>query len=103
MNWAERIDRINSGYKDSAVLLSACKCGLFDALGGDWKTAAEVAADRGLDERAVGVVLCYPQGHEYITAHAAYRQLARRLSEVPESLFRESLQRLRAVGGRRAA
>lgn len=58
MNWAERIDRINSGYKDAIVLLSACKVGVFESLADEWKTAAEVARDRDLDERAVGIVLC---------------------------------------------
>ena len=31
--------------------------------------------------RAVGVLLCYPMGHEYIVVHRAYRQLSMRLAE----------------------
>ena len=58
MDWADRIDRINSGYKDSALLLSACKVGVFEALGRDAKTAAEVARQLDLDERATDIVLC---------------------------------------------
>jgi predicted O-methyltransferase YrrM len=58
MNWAEKIDQINSGYMNAAVLLSACKTGVFESLGRGSKTAGEVADQQGLDERATGIVLC---------------------------------------------
>ena len=58
VDWAERIDRINSGYMDSVVLLSACKVGVFEALGDEWKTVSEVAGERDLDHRATSIVMC---------------------------------------------
>ena len=57
MDWEQRINEMAWGYKDAAILLNALRAGIFEALGEDWLTAAEVAAAKGLDERATGVVL----------------------------------------------
>ena len=80
MNWAENIDRINSGFKDAAVLLSACKVGVFEALGSEWKTAAAVAKEAELDARATGIVLCA------LTAAGVVRQDGERFSTDPGAL-----------------
>ncbi len=57
MDWVQRINDMAWGYKDAAILLNALRVGIFEALGDDWLTAAEVAAARGLDARATAVVL----------------------------------------------
>jgi predicted O-methyltransferase YrrM len=58
MEWPERIDTMAAGYRNSCILISALKTGIFEALGEDSQTAAAVAAAKGLDERAVDVVMC---------------------------------------------
>ncbi len=56
-NWTQHINQMAWGFKNSAILLNAIRVGLFESLGHDWKTAAEVAADQGLNTRAVAIVL----------------------------------------------
>ncbi len=58
MEWAERIETMTAGYRDSCILIAALKAGVFEALGDGRQTPAEVAADRNLDTRAVDVVMC---------------------------------------------
>jgi ubiquinone/menaquinone biosynthesis C-methylase UbiE len=58
MEWAERIETMTAGYRDSCILIAALKAGIFEALGDGRRTPAEVAADRNLDIRAVDVVMC---------------------------------------------
>jgi ubiquinone/menaquinone biosynthesis C-methylase UbiE len=58
MEWSERIDTMAAGYRNSCILIAALKTGIFEALGGDFKTPATVAAANDLDERAVDVVMC---------------------------------------------
>ncbi len=58
MEWSERIDTMAAGYRNSCILIAALKSGIFETLGGDSRTPAEVAAEMGLDERAVDVVMC---------------------------------------------
>jgi cyclopropane fatty-acyl-phospholipid synthase-like methyltransferase len=58
MEWAERIETMTAGYRDSCILIAALKAGIFEALGDGRRTPAEVAADRNLDTRAVDVVMC---------------------------------------------
>jgi len=58
MEWAERIETMTSGYRDSCILIAALKVGIFEALGEDKRTSEEVATALGLDPRAVDVVMC---------------------------------------------
>ena len=58
MEWPERIDTMAAGYRNSCILIAALKTGIFEALGEDAKSPAAVAAAKGLDERAVDVVMC---------------------------------------------
>ena len=58
MEWAERIETMTAGYRNSCILIAALKAGIFEALGDGRRTPAEVAADRNLDTRAVDVVMC---------------------------------------------
>lgn len=57
MDWATNIDRMVAGYRESSLLIFGVKSGLFESLETGPLTAKEIAADRGLDERATGVVL----------------------------------------------
>lgn len=43
---------------------------------------------RGQQYKDVGVVLCYPFGHEYIRSHRAFQQLANMLSRAGFNVFR---------------
>jgi hypothetical protein len=58
MEWSERIDAMAAGYRNACILISALKTGIFEALGHDFKTPAQVASTAGLDERATDVVMC---------------------------------------------
>lgn len=58
MDWSEKIESTASGYRDAMILVHAVKAGLFEALADGPRDAAAVAAARGLDPRATGVVLC---------------------------------------------
>ena len=58
MEWAERIEAMTAGYRDSCILIAALKAGIFEALGDGRRTPAEVAAELELDIRAVDVVMC---------------------------------------------
>ena len=51
------LEEMANGYQYAAMLLSACRTGLFEAMGDRVRTAVELAADRGLDPRAVERVL----------------------------------------------
>ena len=57
MNWNERLDAMAAGYQDAAILLAAIRHRLFDELDTSPRTAADVATARGLDVRAVSMVL----------------------------------------------
>lgn len=57
INWTRRINQMAWGFKNSAILLNAIRVGIFESLGNEARTAAEVAADRDLDARAVETVL----------------------------------------------
>ncbi len=57
INWDQHINEMASGYKNSAILLNALRAGIFESLGEDWKTVAEVADGCQLDHRATGIVL----------------------------------------------
>lgn len=57
MDWEHRLDTMVAGYRDAMILVAALKTGIFEALGEDARTPAEVAAACGLDARAVDVVL----------------------------------------------
>ena len=58
MEWAERIETMTAGYRDSCTLIAALKVGVFETLGEGSRTPADVAADLDLDTRAVDVVMC---------------------------------------------
>ena len=58
VSWQERLSRLANGYRGSIILLTAVKQGLFEALGHEQRTAAEVADDLDLDARAVDILLC---------------------------------------------
>jgi predicted O-methyltransferase YrrM len=58
MEWAERIETMTAGYRDSCILIAALKVGIFEALGEDKRTSNEVATALGLDIRAVDIVMC---------------------------------------------
>lgn len=57
MDPRQRIDEISRGFMHSAVFLTACNLGLFDALGAEALGAAEMAGRLGLDARALETVL----------------------------------------------
>ena len=48
---------ISHGYQHAIVLISACKLGVFDALGGETRTAGELAEKLGVDSRALEMLL----------------------------------------------
>ncbi len=52
-----RLEEMANGYQNSAILLSACRCGIFAAIGRGSSTAAATAAVCGLDERATERIL----------------------------------------------
>ncbi|MCK9996905.1 MAG: methyltransferase [Candidatus Krumholzibacteria bacterium] len=58
MEWAERIETMTAGYRDSCILIAALKVGIFEALGEDKRTSKELAAALDLDTHAVDVVMC---------------------------------------------
>jgi predicted O-methyltransferase YrrM len=58
MEWAERIETMTAGYRDSCILIAALKVGIFEALGEEQRTSNEVATALGLDTRAVDIVMC---------------------------------------------
>jgi SAM-dependent methyltransferase len=57
MDLKTKIEDMARGYQMSAVLLNALRAGLFEILGEEEKTPAQVAAEGGLDVRAVDAVL----------------------------------------------
>ena len=66
MEWAERIEAMTAGYRDSCILIAALKVGIFEALGEDKRTSEEVATALGLDDRAVDVVMCALAANEIL-------------------------------------
>ncbi len=58
MEWAERIETMTAGYRDSCILIAALKVGIFEALGDERRTSHEMATALGLNTRAVDVVMC---------------------------------------------
>ncbi len=66
MEWAERIETMTAGYRDSCILIAALKAGIFEALGEDKRTSTEVATALGLDTRAVDVVMCALAANEIL-------------------------------------
>lgn len=69
MDWQKRIDEIAVGYQDAAVLLSALRCGLFDALDDEPRTPADLAAALELDRRGVDAVLHALAALEVVEKH----------------------------------
>jgi ubiquinone/menaquinone biosynthesis C-methylase UbiE len=57
MDWVQRINEMAWGYKNAAILLNSLRAGIFEALGDQWRTAAEVADQCELDSRACDVVM----------------------------------------------
>lgn len=57
MDWSRRIDELAGGYQDAAILLSALRCGVFEALDATPRTPAVVAGACGLEPRGVDAVL----------------------------------------------
>ncbi len=57
MDWNQNINEMASGFKNAAILLNSLRAGIFEALGEEWKTSQEVAANCGLDPRATDVVI----------------------------------------------
>jgi len=57
MEIKKRLERLAHGYQDSVILLTALREGLLEAIGGDARRPAELAAELDLDERAVDIVL----------------------------------------------
>ncbi|MEN8007411.1 MAG: methyltransferase [Candidatus Krumholzibacteriota bacterium] len=68
MEWGERIDAMAAGYRNSCILVAAVKTGIFEALGDEERTAAEVAAHLDLNARAVDVVMCALAAAEVLLA-----------------------------------
>jgi len=66
MEWAERIETMTAGYRDSCILIAALKVGIFEALGEAKRTSDEVAAALDLDTRAVDVVMCALAANEIL-------------------------------------
>ncbi len=52
-----QLTELAQGYRQSIVLLTACKLGIFAALGRDRRTANDLAAQRKLDPRALETTL----------------------------------------------
>jgi ubiquinone/menaquinone biosynthesis C-methylase UbiE len=52
-----RLQDVSRGYQSSVVLLTACKMGVFDALGDASRTARDLAGALRLDARALEIVL----------------------------------------------
>ena len=57
MDWKNHIDEMSRGYQGAAVLLNALRAGVFEILGDEALTPAQVAEQGSLDERAVDAVL----------------------------------------------
>jgi predicted O-methyltransferase YrrM len=91
MDWKERIDAMVAGYRNSCIMVAAVKAGIFEALGEKERSAAEVAAERGLDVRATEVVMCalaaaevlVPAGDRFAIAPGARPYL---LPDSPETM-----------------
>lgn len=54
---SQRLDELSAGYQNAVILLTANHAGVFPALAGSPRPAAEVARELGLDARALEVVL----------------------------------------------
>ncbi len=57
MDWSVRMNEMVWGYKNAAIVLNALRTGIFEALGAQWRTADEIAAELELNTRATEVVL----------------------------------------------
>ena len=57
MGWQERLDEMTGGYRPAAMIMAAVRTGVFDALADGPRTPDQVAADGGLDLRAVDILL----------------------------------------------
>jgi SAM-dependent methyltransferase len=91
MEWSERIDAMAAGYRNSCILIAAMKTGIFEAIGEEERTPAEVAAEMNLDARAVDVVMCalaaaeilVPRGDKFALEEGARPYL---LADSPETM-----------------
>ncbi|MBK7703568.1 MAG: methyltransferase [bacterium] len=57
MEARDKLDRIAAGYQDAFIMLTSLRLGVFDALAGGTRTPAALAAELGLDARALDTVL----------------------------------------------
>jgi ubiquinone/menaquinone biosynthesis C-methylase UbiE len=57
MDWTRQLNEMAWGFKNSAILLNSLRAGIFETLGEDWLTPAEVAAGCHLDPRATDIVM----------------------------------------------
>ena len=57
MDWSERLDAMTAGYRNSMILVSALKVGIFEAFGKTARLPGEIAAELSLDPRATDTVI----------------------------------------------
>ncbi len=57
MEARHKLDRIAAGYQDAFIMLTSLRLGVFDALAGGTRAPSDLAAELGLDERALDTVL----------------------------------------------
>lgn len=96
MSWTQKINTMATGYKDSAILLNSLRAGIFEALGENWKTTAEVADQCNLEQRATGIIMHAMVGLELL------QQDGERFCLVPEArplLLGDSPETLKSILG----
>ncbi len=57
MDWSARLDEMITAYRPAAMIMAGVRTGLFDALADGPREPAAVAAARGLDPRAVDILM----------------------------------------------
>ena len=69
-----KLDELARGFQSSTILLTACKFGVFAAIGRSAKSAGELAKELELDERALEIVLLALAADDIlISSNSAFR------------------------------
>lgn len=75
-NAAQRLDELSAGYQNAIILLTANHLGVFPALAGPPREAADAARELGLDPRALEIVLLALAAEGIVLAEAGRYRLA---------------------------